>query len=139
MAELDEGTGSGRAYFDDFKEYKVTDKWVEDDDERHPQWDSQRAIYGFDSRQTWSLNTTMLELLYERLMMFVEKADQVVDLTFHNFEHRGETFTQLELIEKMIGLIKYALDDDGDSMDEGADAISETWEIWALVHRSMWW
>ena len=39
-------------------------------DKRQGRWKKERKKYGFDERQTWNLNTTMIELLYERVMMF---------------------------------------------------------------------
>ena len=39
-------------------------------DKRQGRWKKERKKYGFDERQTWNLSTTMIELLYERVMMF---------------------------------------------------------------------
>ena len=41
-------------------------------DKRQGKWKKERKKYGFDERQTWNLNTTMIELLYERVMMLKE-------------------------------------------------------------------
>lgn len=51
---------------DDLSEYK--------DD--HSIWVGEQLKYGFDSRDAWSVNDTMIALLYERLKMFEIVADR---------------------------------------------------------------
>ena len=48
--------------------------WCEDKkhNQRKKEWKKQRKIYGFDSRETWSLNYTIAILVYERLSMYNE-------------------------------------------------------------------
>lgn len=67
-------------------------------------WKKQRRKYGFDVRETYSLDGIFYEWLYSRLTMYVEVASNVVDLEYHSFEYipTGEsepkTITELEAI-----------------------------------------
>lgn len=63
-------------------------------------WKRQRCNYGFDERDTWSLKSTMVELLYERVKMFMEV--HCIDLHFHRIEIGGEIKTQIEWIEELL-------------------------------------
>ena len=55
----------------------------------------QRKKYGFDERETWNINTILIEWLYSHLMMYTEKGGKVVDLEYHTFEFKGKTYTEL--------------------------------------------
>ena len=56
----------------------------EDDDERQPRFDRERASHSFDSRETWSLDYTLATWLYEHLMMYQDIA--CIDLEFWKFD-----------------------------------------------------
>ena len=59
-----------RAYLDRLGDYTPADEYPTESDELGRRVPVQRARYGFDERQTWSLDYTMVELLFERLCMF---------------------------------------------------------------------
>lgn len=88
------------------------------DDKRSSVWREQRKKYGFDSRATWSLNLHMTEMLYERILMYKEKASEIVNLEYHTFEFEGETFTQLEMIDLIIENAKVYLKFEHDQVEE---------------------
>lgn len=115
-----------------------------EDDDRSAVWERERRVYGFDSRETWGLDTTMLELLYERLMMFRERASEIVDLSFHKVTYRGVEYTHEVLLNMMIDksarILHYVYDNNDESdQSDIADLTREVWEIWAIVHPYMWW
>lgn len=59
-----------------------------DDDngsERMELFIKEREEYGFDQRETWSLDFTAALWLYEHLKMYKEKAGEIVNLSFHRF------------------------------------------------------
>lgn len=56
------------------------------DDERQKKFDEEREQYGFDSRETWSLDFTMITWLYSHLKMYLELGGKIVDLTFYKFD-----------------------------------------------------
>lgn len=62
-------------------------------------------VYGFDTRQVWNVDSTMLALLYQHLVVFYEKADEIVDLDYHHIDTGEDTQpTVREVIEEMISL-----------------------------------
>lgn len=155
-----------RFYLDEIKKNgDVSADEFSADDERHTLWKAEREKYGFDGRDTWSLDFTMTEMLYERLHLYMEKADGFVNLSYHTYEFEGKTYTQRELILEMIAdaetFLKFEynavdeLKNDYENMtDEEMDAdlkLSAEWEIkahkakkrlwaiWAVVQHQMWW
>lgn len=107
-----------------------------DDDARNAEWQKERAEYGFDERETWSMDTAFAEWLIERLIRYKEVS--IVDLTYHKFEINGKTLTQEECIDRMIELCREYIF--GDQWDEH---ISDVWyeltEIWKVCGMAMWW
>lgn len=135
------------------------------DDKRHEQWKAEREKFGFDGRDTWALDFTMTKMLYERLRMYLDKADEIVNLSYHTYEFEGKTYTQRELILEMIAdaetFLKFEynaveeLQKDWDGMTEkeidanvelsakyeikAYEAKQRLWNIWATVQQQMWW
>lgn len=60
-------------------------KEKEQDKGRRKRFRKQRKKYGFDERETWSLDYTLLTWLYSHLRMFLDNHGPV-DLTFHHFD-----------------------------------------------------
>lgn len=117
-----------RKYLNNLKNYtSLTEKdWGEDP--RIEQWEKEKKEFGFDSRETWSLDTTMIELLYERLHMYLEKADPVIVIR--------EPVRQA--IEEILHLASIALDEEGDE-EVSMEAADKLWKLWSENHRFMWW
>lgn len=113
------------------------DLWVGEDDERRAKWQAEAQEYGFDSRDTWSLDTVMLQLLFERLSLYLEKAAPVVDLTFHKFQVEGVEMTQQEVIEDLLRDLAAYLTDEDEELP--ADFAPSIWRRWAVVSPAMWW
>ena len=124
-----------RKYLDDLGITERPDTW-NPDDSRQNQWEEQRKIYGFDERETWSLETAFYLWLYERLKMYLEYT--IVDLDFYKFEYKGKTYTQKQMIDMMIERLKEYLTDETDekSFEKYPNEICE---IWALVLPVMCW
>ena len=95
----------GRKYLDDIGYTNRHDTW-NPDDTRQNQWAREREIYGFDERETWSLDHAFACWLYERLKMYVEI--NVVDLNYHKFDVDGEILTQIQVIESILSLLESA-------------------------------
>lgn len=130
----------GRKYLDDIGE-DYSWVWKPEGSERDELFEKEREIYGFDSRETWSLDHVFYMWLYERLKMFVEIGGQVVDLNYHKFDFKGKEYTQLELINMMIERLEsyFKKEDLFVSSEEEYEPIKEIGEIWALVLPAMWW
>jgi hypothetical protein len=130
----------GRKYLDDIGE-DYSWVWKPEGSERDETFEKEREIYGFDSRETWSLDHVFYMWLYERLKMFVEIGGQVVDLNYNKFDFKGKEYTQLELINMMIERLEsyFKKEDLFVSSEEEYEPIKEIGEIWALVLSAMWW
>lgn len=50
---------------------------------RQKKWNKMRKKYGFDSRETWSLDFTMNTWLHSHLKMFLDEASDTIDLSYH--------------------------------------------------------
>jgi len=113
---------------------------------RAEKFKEQREIYGFDERDTWSLDFTMRALLYERLKMYFDIADQVINLNYHTITYKNIEYTQRELILELIYLLEDVIKKEDESCfyDEQDklnfyDSCNEVWQIWALLEPAMWW
>ena len=111
--------------------------WCDDDDEREIHWQKEQKLYGFDSRETWSLDSTFMFWLYERLMMFKDYADDFIDLDFHKFIIDDKEMTQRECIDEMIKCCEsYILSNDD---AEEFKLKNRVLDIWKECIHSMWW
>ena len=136
----------GRKYLDDIGE-DYSWVWKPEGSERDELFEKEREIYGFDSRETWSLDYVFYMWLYERLKMYIEYAGEIVNLDFHKFVYKEKEYTQRELINMMIQRLEYYFkffgkEDSSKSYEEYEEEyefIKEIGEIWALVLPAMWW
>lgn len=91
-------------------------------DKRQPQWKEQQKIYGFDERSTWNFSYTFATLVYPRLKMYDEI--NIIDTSFHKFEHNDEVLTMQECIDKILkGFEKYLTMDECDVSQEKEDNV----------------
>ena len=130
----------GRKYLDDIgDDYSWV--WEPEGSERDELFEKEREIYGFDSRETWSLDYVFYMWLYERLKMYIEYAGEIVNLNFHKFVYKEKEYTQFELINMMIERLEsyFKKEDLFVSSEEEYEPIKEIGEIWALVLPAMWW
>ena len=133
---------SRHKYFEDIenKSFEHPSKWGNlINDTRQKTWYNERRKYGFDSRETWNLNSVFYIWLYEHLMMYKEKASKIVDLEYYKFEYKGETLTQIECIDRMIEGCKLYIQNDEPYDKEIQEKIKSVVEIWAMVLPYMWW
>ena len=104
------------------------------EDRRKKQWKKERKKYGFDERETWSMNFTMIVLLYERLMMYNEV--NIVNTDYHKITINGIEHTQQEWIDELIRLCELYFKDNN---AEWFECSKEIWEIWSELAPCMWW
>jgi len=128
-----------RKYLDDLGIKDRHDLWNPNDN-RQSIWQRQRREYGFDERETWSLDSAFYLWLYERLKMYLEYASKIVNLDFHEFVYKGEKYTQKQLINMMIERLEnYFANKYDTESEEESSRLDEVAEIWALVLPAMWW
>lgn len=137
-----------RKYLDDIGVTDRPDQWSSKSHKRNRKWKKERSIYGFDERETWSLDYTFYCWLYERLRMFLEV--NIIDLDAVTFLYKGETLTLQQCIDRMLEGLKIAITDDprfriietdadAQKLSKDEEKVKEIAEIWALVLQSMWW
>jgi len=108
------------------------------DDSRQEQWTKEREIYGFDEKETWSMDFTFKLWLYERLSMYNEVNG--VDTSFHKYEFKGDTITFQECIDRMLDGLKIELTtDEYRRTDDQKEKVEDIVNIFALCLPSLWW
>lgn len=124
-------------YIEDITDIENTPYGWNKGDGRSIEWKMDRDTYGFDERETWSLDSTFMYWLYERLMMFREVNH--IDLDFHKFNIKGNEMTQRECIDKIIENCKIYIQNRYIDDELAYDLKNETLEIWKECIHSMWW
>lgn len=66
------------------------------------QWLGECAEYGFISKETWSMDVSLIFWIYERFSMYKEFND--VDLTYEDITINGETLCQKDWLDRIIWL-----------------------------------
>lgn len=101
--------------------------------------DGEIEKYGFSMLETWNLDTSMVEVLYERLKRFLEQ--DMINLDFHKkWEGELNGLTQLEIINLLISLCEdYLLSDNFISGNESQKKYKKIWEVWTILDPAMWW
>ena len=88
-------------------------------------------------RDCWDLDWAFLFWLKERLPVYLKDAGKFVNLDYHKFEYNGKTYTQREVIERMIHLLDMLPDDDW--QEEWDTHTNEILDLWKIVFPAMWW
>ncbi len=126
-----------RKFLDDIGVVDRPDTWNVND-KRQEKWKKERDTYGFDERETWSLDYSFRLWLYERLKRYVEVA--CIDLNYHRFEYNGAEYTQGQLIDMMLDRLQFSFRKEYNDLDkEQYEYVSEVEKIWAIVMPAMWW
>ena len=66
--------------------YNTIARETEEENNRQDYFDKERQEYGFDSRETWALNYTLISWLYSHLKMYLDVGGQVVNLKYYKFD-----------------------------------------------------
>lgn len=95
------------------KELGYDTVWYLDDkgfDKEHLQkFRKNREKYGVDDRETWALNDATIIWIYIHLRRYMDLADGVIDLDYHQFTVDGDTKTEKEWIEWIIDVLEVRL------------------------------
>ena len=71
--------------------------------------------YELNTKETFSLDMTILAYLYEHLVMYKEVAGEIVNLSYHKFNINDEILTEEQCINRMLDDIRVILSiDDSD-------------------------
>ena len=105
--------------------------------ERHEHWDRQIEKYGFCDIETWNLDKAFAQIIYERLMMYLERASNVVDLSQPTIEVLNTELTLKDAIEFTIWECKKAIKTV--DPDIYTDAMDIVWQMMSKMHKHLWW
>ena len=79
-------------------------------DKRRKKWAKQKDKYGFDERETWSLDHYFAEWLYSHLKMYLKEAGKVTDLeSEEKYDIDGKKYNQRQAIERILELLEFYL------------------------------
>lgn len=99
----------------------------------------QNKKYGFDQRDIYNMDYTMVVLLLERLELYLDKAGKIVDLDYHKIEYEGTVYTQRELAEKLRLLcVETAKELETYIREYPTEKVKEIWSIWKELSFHMW-
>lgn len=129
----------GHKYLEELETYSGP-YWGTKNDPREQEWIKEKETYGFDSTETWALDTSFYLWLYEHLRMYMDKASKIVNLQFHQFQFDGKSYYQDELIEEMLKRLRFYFSEEYDEFNEDHYTyVSKIGEIWSLILPAMWW
>ena len=129
----------GHKYLEELETYQGP-HWGIEQDPRMKEWVEEEKIYGFASTETWALDTSFYLWLYEHLRMYMDKASDIVNLHFHTFWFKGQSYYQDELIDAMLKRLRFYFSKKYDEFNEEHYIyVSEIVEIWSLILPAMWW
>lgn len=111
----------------------------EPDPKREVKWKKQEEEYGFDDRETWALDISFCQWLYERLMMYKEIAGKVVNLEYYKFDIHGSKMSQIECIDAILELLKPNLLNNNFLDNFYQNDLKEICYIWGKILPAMWW
>lgn len=103
----------------------------------------QRRIRGWSDDETWNLDYEFIKWVNSRFKKYKEKASKIVDLEYHKFTYKRKTYTQLELIDKVIDISNAVVNEDewflNKSFEEKDQIKNEIFNIFKLIFWEMWW
>lgn len=105
-------------------------------DSRSLQWEQERKIYGFDNRETWSLDYTLALFMYQRLLMYKEL--NCIDTDFHKYEYENKTITYTECLDRMIEGFKIKILINLPN-EEQYKKICDAYKLIGVCHNELWW
>ena len=108
-------------------------------DNKSGEWGSQVEEYGFAARELWSLDITMVYLLYDRLSMWVDQDFAYSDETCVTID--GVDATLVYWIKEILSLCQSVLDDSKYAFpgnDNAIENVKKIWTIWSEISPMMW-
>lgn len=101
------------------------------------------------SEECYSLDYELIKWLNEHLKVFKEESTKVVDLEFHKYKYKSKEYTQLEIINRLIEITDYLLNDEPYSSYLELISVqdikrisarkNEMYDLLKLIHWELWW
>ena len=104
----------------------------------------QRRTRGWSDDETWNLNYEFILWLNSRFKKYKEQATKMVDLEYYKFEYKDKIYTQLQVIDRIIELTDYIIDNNYYEMMwsdiEHLEAMkNEIFDLFKISFSAMWW
>lgn len=89
----------------------------------------------------WNLHLESLKWLNKWFKEYKKNASKVIDLEFHTFKYEGKTYTQLEIIDRIIYLTDTVIEEEKDIayFNDQQRKVNEIFDLYKLVFWNMWW
>ena len=120
--------------------------YYDETDNRYKRWDEQVEKYGFCEIETWDLDRAFAQIIYERLMMYLECADGKVDLSRRTIEVLDTELTLKDAIEFTIWECKKAIKATTSAIKTTdseryiyIEAMDIVWQMMSKMHKHLWW
>ena len=104
----------------------------------------QRRTRGWSDDETWNLNYEFILWLNSRFKKYREQAIKIVNLEYYKFEYKDKIYTQLQVIDRIIELTDYIINNDYYEMMwsdvERLEAMkNEIFDLFKMSFGAMWW
>ena len=104
----------------------------------------QRRTRGWSDDEVWNLNYEFILWLNSRFKKYKEQATKMVDLEYYKFEYKDKTYTQLQVIDRIIELTDYIIDNDHYEMMwsdiKHLEALkNEIFDLFKISFDAIWW
>lgn len=104
----------------------------------------QRRTRGWSDDETWNLNYEFILWLNSRFKKYREQAIKMVDLEYYRFEYKDNVYTQLQVIDRIIELTDYIINNNYYEMMwsdvEHLEAMkNEIFDLFKMSFGAMWW
>lgn len=108
------------------------------DDQRQEKWKQQREEYGFDERETWSLDYTFRLWFYQRLKMYNEVNIVATEKVKINF--KDKEYTLQECIDYILEMFELTFKDDNwDYHKERFENVYDAYRMIGEIMPYLWW
>lgn len=104
----------------------------------------QRRTRGWSDDETWNLSYEFILWLNSRFKKYREQAIKIVDLEYYKFEYKDKIYTQLQVIDKIIELTDYIINNDYYEMmwsdiEHLEETKDEIFDLFKISFNVMWW
>lgn len=91
--------------------------------------------------ECYDLSYTFMRWINKYLKVYREDASKCIDMEFHKVEHKGETYTFKELLDKLIDLTdEFIKVQDNDWWDKSLDLLkNDIFDIFKEIYWLLWW
>lgn len=90
-------------------------------------------------RECWNIDYSFIKWINEHLKVYLKEASKKIDLTYYKFTYKGITYTQEEIIELMINISDYLIDNYFNNDDEVYSKTNKLLDLFSLSFHSLWW